>query len=118
MTKGYGLGLGHLLTSKNFFLAFLSIIIGLWLGLIGLDPSTSSPRLTMGWDYLNSGIEIMPMIAGLFAIPELIEGWKRRHYSVVKIENYYTQLFQGFRDCLVYWKDVVRGGVIGTFTTC
>lgn len=105
-----------MLTSKNFLLAFFSIIIGLWLGLIGLDPSTSSPRLTMGWDYLNSGIEIMPMIAGLFAIPELIEGWKRRHYSVVKIENYYTQLFQGFRDCLVYWKDVVRGGVIGFFT--
>jgi putative tricarboxylic transport membrane protein len=105
-----------MLTSKNFLLAFLSIVIGLWLGLIGLDPSTSSPRLTFGWDYLNSGIEIMPMIAGLFAIPELIEGWKRRHYSVVKIENYYTQLFQGFRDCLVYWKDVVRGGVIGFFT--
>jgi hypothetical protein len=30
-----------MLTSKNFLLAFLSIVIGLWLGLIGLDPSTT-----------------------------------------------------------------------------
>jgi putative tricarboxylic transport membrane protein len=105
-----------MLTSKNFFLGFISILAGLWLGLIGLDPGTSAPRLTGGWEYLNSGIEILPMIAGLFAIPELLEGWKRRHYTVVKIENYYHQLFQGFKDCLVYWRDVARGGVIGFFT--
>lgn len=105
-----------MLTSKNFFYGFLSIIVGLYLGLIGLDPGTSSPRLTFGWDYLDSGIQILPMIAGLFAIPELVEGWKRRHYAVVKIKNYYTQLFQGFKDCLVYWRDVVRGGFIGFFT--
>jgi putative tricarboxylic transport membrane protein len=105
-----------LLTSKNFLVAFFSVIVGLWLGLIGLDPSTSSPRFTFGWDYLDSGIQILPMIAGLFAIPELLEGWKRRNYTVVKIENYYSQLFQGFKDCLTYWKDVVRGGFIGFFT--
>lgn len=105
-----------MLTSRNFLLAFLSIILGLWLGLIGLDPTTSSPRFTFGWEYLDAGIQIIPMVAGLFAIPELVEGWKRRHAPMVKIQNYYQQLFQGFKDCLTYWKDVVRGGVIGFVT--
>lgn len=105
-----------MLTSKNFFLATFSIIIGLWVGLIGLDPSTSTPRFTFGWEYLNSGIQILPMIAGLFAIPELLEGWNRRHYAVVKIQNYYEQLIQGFKDCFLYWKDMIRGGFIGFIT--
>ena len=105
-----------MITSKSIWLAAASVVVGLYLGLIGLDPSTSAPRLTMGWEYLDSGIQFLPMIAGLFAIPELVEGWKRRHYGVVKITNYYEQLFQGFRDCKKYWKDVARGGLVGFLT--
>lgn len=104
------------ITAKTWTLSTLSVLLGLYLGLIGLDPSTSSPRFTMGWEYLDSGIQIIPMISGLFAIPELVEGWKTRHFTIAKIENYHQQLFQGFRDCFKYRKDVVRGGFIGFVT--
>jgi putative tricarboxylic transport membrane protein len=105
-----------LITCKNIWLSGISIAIGLFLGLVGMDPQNSVPRFTGGWEYLNAGIQIMPIIAGLFAVPELIEGWKTRHYKVATIENYWQQLFQGFRDCLIHWKEVLRGGFIGFIT--
>ena len=105
-----------LLTSNSIVRAVISIGLGLYLGLIGLDPSTSSPRLTMGWDYLDSGIQIIPMIAGLFAVPELVEGWRQRHYRVIPLANHWSQMWQGFRDCWVYRRDVARSGVIGFVT--
>jgi TctA family transporter len=104
------------LTSSNMVRAAISVALGLYLGLIGLDPSTSSPRLTMGWDYLDSGIQIIPMIAGLFAVPELIEGWRQRHYRVIALTDHWSQMWQGFRDCWHYRWDVVRSGVIGFVT--
>lgn len=105
-----------LITSKNHLLSVISIVIGITIGLIGLDPRNGAPRLTGGWDYLNDGIQIMPIIAGLFAAPELIEGWKNRHYRVAKIENYWSQFYLGVKDCFNNWKDMIRGGAIGFFT--
>lgn len=104
------------LTTSTVFRAATSIALGLYLGLIGLDPGTSSPRLTMGWDYLDAGIQIIPMIAGLFAVPELIEGWHRRHYRVIALTDHWSQMWQGFRDCWHYRWDVIRSGVIGFVT--
>jgi len=104
------------LTTNSTIRATISIGLGLYLGLIGLDPSTSSPRLTMGWDYLDSGIQIIPMIAGLFAVPELIEGWRQRHYRVIPLTNHWLQMWQGFCDCWRYRWDVARSGVIGFVT--
>jgi putative tricarboxylic transport membrane protein len=105
-----------LITSKNHILSVISIVIGITIGLIGMDPRNGAPRMTFGWDYLNAGIQILPIIAGLYAAPELIEGWKNRHYKVAKIENYWVQLFQGFRDCITHWRDMFRSGFIGFIT--
>ena len=104
------------LTSNNTVKATISVFLGLYLGLIGLDPNTSSPRLTMGWDYLDSGIQIIPMIAGLFAVPELLEGWRHRHYRVMPLTNHWSQMQQGFGDCWRYRWDVIRSGTIGFVT--
>ena len=104
------------ITSKNFWLSTLGIVMGCFLGMIGLDPSDGVPRWTGGWEYLNAGIQIVPLIAGLFGIPEVVEGFKNGGVRPTPIVNYWQQLFQGFRDCLTHWRDMMRGGVIGFFT--
>ena len=48
----------------------ISIIIGFILGYIGIDEN-NAPRLTLGYTYLEDGINILILTSGLFAVPEL-----------------------------------------------
>lgn len=104
------------ITSRNVWLSLAAIGIGCVLGLIGTNPATGVPRWTGGWEYLNAGIQIIPLIAGLFGIPEVVEGFRKRINRPAPITNYWQQLTQGFGDCFRYWRDMMRGGVIGFFT--
>lgn len=104
------------IASKNFWLSILGIIVGIFIGMIGLDPATNSPRWTADWSYLEAGIQIIPLIAGLFGIPEVVEGFRNKKLRAAPIVDYWGQLFQGFKDCWTYRRDMMRGGVIGFFT--
>jgi putative tricarboxylic transport membrane protein len=53
------------------------------------------------------------MIAGLFGIPELISGFHFGKNRPAPIDNYFSQLFDGFRTTLRLWRDSIRGGFIG-----
>lgn len=99
------------ISSNNWFRSLIALAIGLFLGAIGTDPNTASERFTGGWFYLEDGIQLMPVVAGLFAIPELIAGLKRGKP---------TPVITGFRQRLEGFKAVwdnrwlsLRGGLIG-----
>ena len=104
------------ITSKNIWLSLLALGVGLFAGLIGQDPGTGVERLTFGWAYLGAGVQIIPLIAGLFGVPEIVEGFRKKHSRPAPITNYWKQLFQGFRDCMHHWREMMRGGAIGFFT--
>jgi len=103
-------------TSRNVILSIAAIGLGCVLGLVGTDPATAVPRWTLGWEYLEDGIQIIPLIAGLFGIPEVLSGFSNKVSKPAPITNYWQQLCQGFRDCFRYWRDMMRGGTIGFFT--
>ena len=50
----------------------LAAAIGMFLGMVGLDPVVGAPRFTFGHVGLTAGVPIIAMFIGLFAIPELI----------------------------------------------
>ena len=100
--------------SHYWFRGILSLALGIFLGLVGQDPITGEQRWTGGWDYLGAGIQIVPILAGVLALPELIELY-RKGMDVVKfkIVNYNQQIVQGMRDSVTHWRDGARGGFIG-----
>jgi putative tricarboxylic transport membrane protein len=104
------------IASKNVWLSLTGIGLGIFLGLVGQNPATGVARFTGGWEYLEAGIQIIPLIAGLFGIPEIVEGFRNKTPKAAPITNYWSQLFQGFKDCITHWRDMMRGGVIGFFT--
>lgn len=65
--------------SNDWIKSSLSLALGIYLGLVGVDPNTNVDRFTMGWDYLADGIQLIPLVAGLFAIPEIFSKGKRVH---------------------------------------
>lgn len=102
--------------SKNPFKSLLAIILGLFFGMIGQEPSTGEFRYTFGWEYLGAGIQMIPLISGLFGFPELVDGFKTKHNKPPQIVDYWPQMKQGFADCRKYWRDMLRGGFIGFVT--
>lgn len=89
-------------------------ILGLFLGTIGLDPITATPRFTYGSITLMDGLGLVPMIMGLFGIAEVLLNIEKE----LKQEVFQTQikgLFPNRQD----WRDsagaITRGSLLGFF---
>ena len=50
----------------------LAAFFGLGLGFIGTDATTGATRLTFGLESLTGGIPLIPLIIGVFAVPEIL----------------------------------------------
>jgi TctA family transporter len=78
---------------------------------VGSDPITNTPRLTLGWSYLESGIQLMPLIAGIFAIPQIVDGITGRAAPVKHDSKSYKLL--GIYSVFKNLGLSLRGGFIG-----
>jgi putative tricarboxylic transport membrane protein len=57
---------------------FASLLFGLALGVVGIDPLTGVPRLTLGVPQLLDGIDVVVVVVGLFAVGEVLYASARR----------------------------------------
>ena len=91
-------------------------MMGIFVGLIGLDPDTAAPRFTAGIEYLGDGIQMIPIMAGILAFPELLSAYRMRAERIY-LDNteIKSQLLQGIKDSWRYKWDGLRGGFIGGF---
>lgn len=102
--------------SHYWFRGIIALILGIFAGLIGMDPQTNVARFTGGWDYLKSGIQIAPLLAGFLAVPELLEAYKSKVETVkLDTKTIASQIKQGIADSWRYKWDGFRGGAIGAF---
>lgn len=88
--------------------------IGILLSMVGADQQTATLRWTMGSYYLWEGIPLVPLVLGLFAVPELADMAIRR-MAISSNGNIDVRggTLQGARDALKNWWLVVRCGAIG-----
>lgn len=68
-----GLSVLTALDSDNIIKTLISGLIGLFLATIGMDPLLGIPRFTWGSQMLLSGIEMIPLMIGMFAITEVLK---------------------------------------------
>ena len=83
--------------------------------MVGTDPITMAQRYTGGWFYLADGIQFAPMMAGLMALPEILQAlWLRTEYMKSPSNNW-EQIKQGWKDFWVNKWCSFRSGIIGGF---
>ena len=68
-----GLSILTSLEEGNVCRTIISGLLGLLLACIGLDPLLGVPRLTFGTRFLTSGIEMIPVMIGFFAVTEVLK---------------------------------------------
>ena len=70
----------------------VGIIIGLLLASIGADMLTGVGRLTFGIPDLIAGIDILPLLVGMFGISEVLVAIEQRTQNVVPLEARKTKM--------------------------
>jgi putative tricarboxylic transport membrane protein len=92
--------------------SLIMMAFGLFLSFIGTDPLGGVERFTFGLFDLKSGIPLLPMLIGVFAVPEIVSLVVRseRVRSVAKLVGRRLNPTE-FRRCL---KTIGRSTVIGT----
>ena len=100
-------------TTKNTIRSLCAIGIGLFIGSIGYGMM-GEVRNTFGWEYLEDGIPVVIVAAGLFALPELYEAMVT-NFKIAKIDNK-THNRQTWEGIYSVWKHkwlALMGGAIG-----
>ena len=73
-----GLSVLTCLDNGNLIKTILSGLLGLFLATIGMDPQTGVARFTWGSNTLLSGVEMIPVMIGLFAVTEVLKQTAKR----------------------------------------
>jgi putative tricarboxylic transport membrane protein len=86
-----GLLLLSRLTGGSIVHAFVMVAIGLALGTVGMDTISALRRFTFGSVQLSQGIELVPVIMGLYGVAEVLllaeEGIKRAKITSVRLRE-------------------------------
>ena len=101
--------------SQYWIRGLIALAAGVLLGLVGQDNS-GSERFTFGWYYLRDGIQIMPVLAGFLAVPELLESYSAKiEMLYIRTDMIWKQIRRGIKDSWTHRWDGLRGGAIGAF---
>ena len=111
------------LGGQSFFKGMIGGFFGLVLSLVGLDEMGSALRWTFGFEELESGVSLLPVLVGLFAMPHLmgaIESDRARrsgsaHADDAVTGNLSIPYRKVFRDLRLGWKNLLRSSFLGAF---
>lgn len=109
-----GLSVLTCLDGGNVVKTVIAGLLGLWLACIGLDPMLGVPRFTWGNETLVSGVEMIPVMIGMFAVTEVLKNTNKRS----KIDNSENT---SVKTVLPKWAEwwsikwvIIRSSIIGT----
>jgi putative tricarboxylic transport membrane protein len=116
MLGAIGLTLVGTLSGRSISMGLLAAVIGLMIATVGYAPQGGFPRFYFGANYLVDGVPLVPMVLGMFAIPEIIDlAVKQTSIAAADSGSWKGQLVQGMRDALTHWWLVVRASFIGIY---
>ncbi|MGL5445766.1 MAG: tripartite tricarboxylate transporter permease [Rhabdaerophilum sp.] len=111
-----GLTASIFVAGSSLLRAFISMLIGLLVGCIGIDVAVGYQRFTFGSPNLLDGVNFIPAMIGLFAFSEILRYALRGDAHMGKMHSAEGPIFKGQGALL--WKyrwNLLRGSSIGTF---
>ncbi len=100
--------------------SLIAALLGLLLAMIGLDNVTNQERFTFGLLELRDGLELVPVILGLFAVAEMFELWVSGksltglQVAPLSAKETQSQIFRGVLVAFGRWWLILRCSSIGT----
>lgn len=111
-----GLAMVGALSGNSVLLGLIAALIGLGLSYVGYSENGALPRYWLGATYLLEGLPLIPVVLGLFALPELIDLAARGGtLSSVPKERVSSGIATGIADALRNWWLMLRTTAIGAY---
>lgn len=106
-----GLSVVSSLSGESLLKGLIACVLGLLIGSVGGDPVSGFPRFTFGQPFLLTGVSLIPMIIGLFAIPEVLFLAERKARTAVNVKT--GSLLLTLKDLKNSIVTFIKGSVIG-----
>lgn len=111
----FGLSCAVFVSSGDPVKGIVSVLLGLLLATVGIDPTAGQPRFTFGSVELLSGVSLIPAMIGMFAISEVLR-WTTSSRQVQELaQRQIGNVFRGQWGLFKRYKvNVLRSAVVGT----
>ena len=110
----FGLAVAASVGAKTLWKGWLSILFGLMLAVVGLDPVGGIKRYDFDMPYLLAGVHFIPVILGFFAVSEVLVQCEKKATGVYKAPKLSVD-FPTMAELWAHKIAVVRSIVIGFF---
>ena len=102
------------LAGRNLIKGFIMAALGFLLAMVGLDPQSSIQRFTFGQLYLWEGLNVVPVVVGLFGGAEVLQLMMTKHsIAQGRGDERLSGVMQGVRDTFTHWGLTLRASAIG-----
>ncbi|GGA38567.1 tripartite tricarboxylate transporter permease [Pelagibacterium lentulum] len=117
MLSIFGLSMVGVLSGSNLAKGVAAAALGLAFGTVGAAPATGEYRMDFGWLYLMSGVPLVIVALGLFAVPEIVDLLRGQSTIAGKASKLGKGWIDGIKDTWTYKWLALRcsglGAVIG-----
>ena len=110
----FGLAVASSVGASSLWKGWLSVLLGLMIATVGLDPVGGISRYDFGFTYLLAGIHFIPTILGFFAVSEVFIQLEKRMTGDYKAPKVNLD-FPSFTEFWMLKFAVIRSVVIGFF---
>lgn len=109
-----GLTAAIAVSSGAWYKGGLSLMLGLAIAMVGLDPVSGQQRFVFGTPQLMAGLPFVPVLIGMFAIPEMLRfAYSPRELPIPPMQNV-RNILKGVWGVISQRKtDVAQGSVVG-----
>jgi putative tricarboxylic transport membrane protein len=101
------------LLGRSLVRGFLSLFVGLFIGLIGIDQVSGQSRFSFGIQQFNNGIDVVLVAVGLFAVGEVLYSASRMRHSGEEIVPVRGRAMLTREDLRRSWRPWLRGSALG-----
>lgn len=110
----FGIAMVAALSGNTPLRGMIAAGFGILIGMVGTDQQTGTLRWTGEVLYLWDGIPMLPVLLGIFALPELTDLAVRRGALSRKLDfDPKVGMIQGAKDCVQNWFLILRCGGLG-----
>jgi len=109
----YGLSIIAAVAGDSLVKGFIAGLIGLIVGLVGLDPITAQQRFTFGSYELYNGLSLIPVLIGVFGLTQVFV-LINESFTGSKLPTLSGRKFPTWADLKLSATAILRGSLIGT----
>lgn len=102
---------GNLTSKGNAVKGWIAGLMGLFISQVGLDPVAAYPRFSFDNANLMAGLQLIPIMIGLFGFPEIVNAFKKTELRILKMSA--LDVWEGIKYLKRNVIAIIRSALIG-----